>query len=716
MRHKTKIGSSKVDVHGKTLQLAAALHQQGDLEEAKKLYGQILKANRKHFDALHLSGLVAYQTGNLEEAEGLFIKALSINPSFVPLIKNWGTLLHALKRYDEAITNFEKAIFISPDDVDVYFNCGNTLHEKGQLFDAIKSFDRVISIAPNHYHALNNRGNIYRDLKKFNMSINDYLRAIDIKSDFALTYNNLGNVLHHVKKFDDAVLCYNKALSIKPDYEEVYFNLGNTLFELNKHEEALINYKKVPGANPLLKYVEGLALHTQMKISDWRNYQQIIGKISTDIIAGKNTIPAFAALATFDCPYLQYLVALLIRQETDVSFHTPSCLMNPKQREKIRIGYFSADFREHPMSQLMVGIFEGHNRNSFEIIAFSFGHHKPDKMTEKLKDSFDKFFDVKDHSDEEIVDLAHLLGIDIAVDLMGYTTNSRSTIFFHRCAPVQVNYLGYPGTISSPAIDYIVGDHVVIPPQKQKFFHEKVLYMPNTYYPASYNTEIFTSVTRQKEFSREDLFLPQQGFVFCCFNNSYKIVPTVFDIWMNILRAVEGSVLWLLEDNESGVINLRKEARDRGVSPDRIIFAKKISLGDHLARQKSADLFLDTLPYNAHTTATDALWAGLPVLTRTGESFAACVAASLLNAVGLPELVTTSADEYERLAIRLATHPEEMRVLKQKLAHMRLSSKLFDTPLYLRHLEAAYTAMYERYHAGLKPEHIYINDETTVAE
>jgi predicted O-linked N-acetylglucosamine transferase (SPINDLY family) len=364
------------------------------------------------------------------------------------------------------------------------------------------------------------------------------------------------------------------------------------------------------------------------------------------------------------------------------------------------------------MSQLMVGVFECHNRSLFEITAFSFGHDKPDKMTQKLKSSFDNFFDVKGYSDEEIVDLARQLEIDIAVDLMGYTTNSRSMIFFHRCAPIQVNYLGYPGTMSSPEIDYIVADNVVIPEQDQKFFLEKVLYLPDTYYPTSYILEALAPITPQKEFTREKVFLPEHSFVFCCFNNSYKIAPAVFDIWMNILKGVEGSVLWLLEENESGVINLRKEAHDRGVSPDRIVFAKKICLADHLARQKCADLFLDTLPYNAHTTATDALWAGLPVLTRIGDSFASRVAASLLKAVGLPELVTTSIDEYEQLAIRLATHPDEMRALKQKLADNRLSSKLFDTPLYVRQLEAAYIAMHERYEAGLEPDHIYIQDES----
>ena len=368
------------------------------------------------------------------------------------------------------------------------------------------------------------------------------------------------------------------------------------------------------------------------------------------------------------------------------------------------------------MSQAMVKIFEGHDRHLFQVTAFSIGAVVNDEMRRRLEEIFDQFFDVQAHTDQGIANFARQIDVDIAVDLMGFTQHSRTGIFSNRCAPIQVNYIGYPGTMGSECIDYIIADPVLIPVDYQKFFSEKVVYLPNSYHANSYMLEEVDRKTHNIQFSREEFDLPSDGFVFCCFNNSYKILPAVFHSWMRILSEVKGSVLWLLEENSYSSENLRREAEQRGISSVRLIFAKRLPLAAHLARHRCADLFLDTLPYNAHTTGLDALWAGLPIITHIGDAFAGRVAASLLNAVGLPELITTSVDEYEQLAIRLATHPVEMRALKQKLADNRLSSKLFDTPLYVRHLESAYTAMYERYQAGLEPEHIYVQDESKTVE
>lgn len=351
----------------------------------------------------------------------------------------------------------------------------------------------------------------------------------------------------------------------------------------------------------------------------------------------------------------------------------------------------------------MAELFELHDKNKFELIAFSFRPCEKDEMRQRLLNTFDQFIDVSLKSDKDISLLSREINIDIAVDLMGFTKNNRVNIFSYRVAPIQVNYLGYPGTMVAEYIDYIIADRTLIPLQNQQHYSEKVVYLPN-----SYQSNDRQRVIADKVFTKEELNLPNDGFVFCCFNNNFKITPETFDGWMRILKAVEGSVLWLLEDNLTAGINLRKEAQNRGIDPKRLVFANRMKLPEHLARHKAADLFIDTLPYNAHTTASDALWAGLPVLTCMGECFASRVAASLLNAIELPELITTTQEQYVATAIELATNPAKLKEIKQKLERNRLTTALFDSPRFTKHIEAAFMQMYERYQADLPPDHIYI--------
>jgi predicted O-linked N-acetylglucosamine transferase (SPINDLY family) len=367
------------------------------------------------------------------------------------------------------------------------------------------------------------------------------------------------------------------------------------------------------------------------------------------------------------------------------------------------VAYFSADFHNHATTHLMAGLFERHNRGKIELAALSFGPDIRDEMRVRLSAAFDQFLDVSAKSDREIAELSRELAIDIAVDLKGFTQDERHRIFSYRAAPIQVNYLGYPGTTAGQCIDYIVADRTIIPPESRPQYSEKVVYLPNSYQVNDRQRKI-----ADREFSRAELGLPSAGFVFCCFNNAYKITPDTFDGWMRILRQVDGSVLWLLEDNRTASNNLRREAEARGVVAARLIFAPRITPAEHLARHRAADLFIDTLPCNAHTTASDALWAGLPVLTRIGESLAARVAASLLNAVGLPEMITTTREQYETLAIDLAADPRRLATIAEKLRRNRLIAPLFDTELFARHLEDAYMQMYERHQAGLSPAEIYV--------
>ena len=378
-------------------------------------------------------------------------------------------------------------------------------------------------------------------------------------------------------------------------------------------------------------------------------------------------------------------------------------MQKKKLNKKIRIGYYSADFREHAMSYLLANLFEQHDKSKFELIAFSFGSEKNDEIKNRISNSFDKFVDVNSKSDKEIYKLSKDFKIDIAVDLMGFTQNSRFNIFIQRCAPIQVNYLGYPGTSGANCIDYLIADKILIPKENQKYFSEKIVYMPDSYQVNDSKRKI-----SDKVFTKKELNLPEDGFVFCCFNQSYKITPYVYDIWMKIIKRVDGSVLWLIKDSDIGSHNLKKEAQKRGVEPDRIIFAEKMSNSEHLARHRLADLFIDTFPYTAHTTCSDALWSGLPVITKMGESFVSRVSASLLTAIGLPELITKTEKDYEELTFKIARDKSLLNEIKKKLNKNRAIKPLFNTKLFTKNIESAFQIMHERYHSDIPIKNIEI--------
>jgi predicted O-linked N-acetylglucosamine transferase (SPINDLY family) len=427
---------------------------------------------------------------------------------------------------------------------------------------------------------------------------------------------------------------------------------------------------------------------------------------------GAKVVTPFIVLSLTSDPSLQRKAAEIYAADEDspaAHLSLDPSPMHPKVQGKIRLGYFSADFREHPVALLMAETFELHDRTRFELIGFSFGADAKDAVRNRVVSSFDQFLEVGEKTDAEIAALARELGIDIAVDLGGDTKDARIGIFAHRAAPVQVSYLGYPGTMGAPYLDYLLADKTVCPERNQLHYTEKLAYLPHCFMPHDSKQEIAA-----KLFTRQEFGLPQDGFVFCCFNHHYKINPAVFDVWMRLLTKVTGSVLWLSDGSQTVKDNLRKEASARGVDPLRLVFASRMnSLAEHLSRYRLADLFLDTLPYNAHATACDALWAGVPVLTCAGESFASRVAASLLTSIDMPELITSSLDDYEALALKLASYPAELALLTQKLAHNRCNTPLFDSVLRTQNIEHAYTAMYERALEGKPPENISVGESVT---
>jgi predicted O-linked N-acetylglucosamine transferase (SPINDLY family) len=679
------------------------LHQQGQLAQARQIYEQVLAKQPSHFDALHLSGVIAAQSKNPALAVELIGKAIEINPKNAAAYSNRGLALNELKRYEEALASYDRAIAIKPDYADAYSNRGNALKELKRLEEALASYDKAIAIKPFYADAYSNRGLALNELKRYEEALASYDKAIAIKPDFAEAYSNRGIALKELKRYEEALASYDKAIAIKPDYADAYSNRGITLNELKRYEEALASYDKAIAIKPDYEYLLGNQLHTKMEICDWQNFETDVQSLSLKINEGKKSSPSFPVLALIDSPSIQ-------RKSSEIwindkhSFN-PSLGLIPQyeRKNKIRIGYYSADFHNHATAYLMAELFERHNKNNFELFGFSFGPITKDEMQQRLSKAFDHFIDVRLKSDKDIALMSREMGIDIAVDLKGFTKDQRVGIFSYRAAPIQINYIGYPGTMATGYIDYIIADPTLITIDSQQHYLEKVVYLPY-----SYQVNDRQRVIADQIFTKEELGLPNDGFVFCCFNNNYKITPDTFNGWMRILKAVEGSALWLLEDNATAGINLRKEAQNRGIDPNRLVFAKRMKLPEHLARHRVADLFIDTLPCNAHTTASDALWSGLPVLTCMGESFASRVAASVLNAIELPELITTTQEQYEAKAIELATNPAKLRAIKDKLERNRLTTALFDTPRFTKHIEAAYTQMYERYQTDLPPDHIYV--------
>jgi predicted O-linked N-acetylglucosamine transferase (SPINDLY family) len=686
-----------------TLQSAFALHQQGQLDQAANIYQQLLEIDPRNADSLHLLGVIAYQTGNHKSAVDMINHAIQINPHVAIYYFNFGNALQKLKQFDSAVTSYDKATALKPDFSEAYSNRGNAQQELKQFDSAVTSYDKAIELKPDFPEAYSNRGNAQQELKQFDSAVASYDKAIELKPDYAKAYSNRGIALKELKQFDAALSSYNKAIAINPDFVEAYSNRGIALQELKQFDAAIASYDKAIELKPDYDYLLGRRLYLKMHMCDWQEFESTVSDLSTKIQSNAKASPCFPLLA------LPIGLADLRKSAEiwNIDKNPPMSSLGPiikrSKQLKIRIGYYSADFHNHATANLMAELFERHDKAKFELIAFSYGPDTKDEMQVRICQAFDQFINVTTMSDKAIAQLSRKLGIDIAIDLKGLTTDTRLGIFSYKAAPIQVSYLGYPGTLGVDYIDYLIADKTLIPTNSQQHYSEKIVYLPN-----SYQVNDRQKVIAPTQFTKQELGLPQEAFVFCCFNNNYKITPVVFNTWVRILKAVDASVLWLLEDNPSSAKNLQKEAVLRGLDLTRLVFAKRMDLTEHLARHKVADLFLDTLPYNAHTTASDALWAGLPVLTCVGESFASRVAASLLNAIELPELVTETQTEYEALAIELATSPTKLKEIKEKLRRNRFTTPLFDTTLFTSHIEAAYKNMYEQYQADLPANHIYI--------
>lgn len=616
---------------------------------------------------------------------------------------NKGILLHKAGKLKEAKVIYEKILEKEPDTVEV-------INLLGVIFLQLKKYDksillikRAININPKHPALYNNLANALGGLKKFNEAIEAYNKAIELNPNYTEAYSNVGIVFKNLGKFKEAIRVLNIAIDKNPNYTPALHERGQCYFELGDYKEAIKDFYKLINLDSKYENLYAFILHSKMKMNDWENYEIIKNKLENKIKNNIDFITPFISLSLIDNLKLQKKnVKNYKEKQFNLKNYSQIKLKNPKHK-KIKIGYYCADFRLNAIAHLTSKLFELHNRDKFETFGFSFNPYKNDEITEKFSKIFDNFFYVTNKTDEEIVELSRKNKIDIAVDLMGYTNNNRTGLFINRLAPTQVNYLAYPGTMGIDCIDYIVADKILIPKENQKYYSEKILYLPNSYQPNSNNSYIIN-----KNLSREQFGLPINHFIFCSFNNNYKINPFIFNSWMKILKNTEKSILWILSENEDCRKNLTREVIKQNLDPKRLIFAERIPIEKHLERLQFADLFLDTYPYNAHTTAIDALWVNVPILTLAGETFASRVASSLLNSINLPELITTTIQDYELLAIELCKNSEKINQIRQQLLKNITTTPLFNMELYTKNLEKGYLEIYERYHNKLPVDHLYI--------
>jgi predicted O-linked N-acetylglucosamine transferase (SPINDLY family) len=660
-------------------------------------------------------GLALRQLDRVDDALANFDEALAINPDFAAAHRARGAALLALERPDAALASLERALALDPRNADALCNRGAALAKLGRGDDAIKSFHAAIAEDPAHAEGHYNLGKLLQDKQHWQAALDRYDHALKLKPDHGAANLNRGVALESLGRWPEALASYDRAIAIDANLAEAYFNRGNLLERFKRPRAALESYERAMSINPLLGYLRGQRLHSKMQLCDWGGFESDLDDLSARVERGEAVCAPFAFLALSGSAALQrHAAEVWVRERCPCVGPRPAIdfpghasgrgrAKHRDRHDRIKVGYFSADFRNHPVSALAAELFETHDRRRFEVIAFAFGPDKQDPMRSRLRAAFDRFIDVDRQPDADVALLARRMDIDIAVDLGGHTRNSRPGIFVSRAAPIQVNFLGYPGTLGAPFADYMVADHTIIPPVYRRHYTEKILFVP------SYQPNDSTRRISERALDRATHDLPPEGFVFCCFNSSYKITPPVFDVWMRILKQVTGSALWMRSADPDCIANLEREAHARGIAPNRLKFAPRLeAMEDHLARYRLADLFLDTWPFGAHTTAGDALWAGLPVLTCAGESFASRVGASLLTSIGLTELITANFENYEAAAIALAADRQRLADLRRRLDGQRHTAPLFDVRAYTEHLESGYRAMLDRYQAGLPPEDIHI--------
>lgn len=716
------------------------LHQEGHLQEAEAAYEALLAHKPEHYSSLAMLGVINLQKNRPEialhyadrsiaieprisnvhatrgealhrlerygEAAGAYQLALALNPNAYDVLTNYGITLVRLGRHDEALACYNLALEKQASSIDTLYNRGIELFRRMRHEEALDDFDAVLRYAPNDADAQIRRiyalCGLHRYQDAWTASENVIARGVTSPG----IYQARGYVLMAMGRPASAADAFRQAIDMRPRAEADdgldHLHAGRALVCMGRHGEALLHFQQALQSTPMPAYAAGDHLLAMLQTVHWDDFDHQRVKLEEAVASGQSSATPFVMAVCCDDPQLVGRAGETFAKDMCSAVASPP-MSRPVRRERIRLGYFSADFHAHATAVLMAELIEQHDRTQFEIFLFAFGTRHHDDVAARLAKAADHFLDVVDISDAAICALARELGIDIAVDLKGYTQNCRLGIFAGRAAPVQVNYLGYPGSMGTEFIDYIIGDAIVTPIDHAPFYTEKIVTLPGCYQPNSPGMRPIAKMIGDRAAERRMAGLPVDAFVFCCFNNTYKITPSMFRIWMKILNTVDGSVLWLYEPDDDAVRRLREHAVEHGVAAERLVFASRQPLSVHLARHALADLFLDTFPCNAHTTGSDALWAGLPMLTCLGETFASRVAASLLCAVGLPEMVTSSLQEYEARACSLAANPGALKRQRERLLEARTHAPLFDVDRYRHGIEEGYRRMWDCYQRGDAP-------------
>jgi predicted O-linked N-acetylglucosamine transferase (SPINDLY family) len=676
--------------------IGVLLQMQRRLDEAASEYRAAVALRPAYAEAhFNLAG-VLHQKQELDAAEAAYRRVISLSPGIALAHNNLGAVLKDKSLPDAALAAFEHAVRLKPDYAEAFYNRATVLQQQGRLEEALTAYGQAIELQRDYPDATNNAGIVLQELGRTTDAIVLYQQVLARVPAHADACNNIGTALLTEGRAEEARAAFEQALLHRPDFPEAFYNLGNASRELGHLAEAIAAYRNALRLRP--GYADAftqLAYH-RAQACEWDDYEADQQKLVAMVREGVR-VPPFYLLSTPASASDQLVCARQwtkpIRPPAEAVFeHRPAT-----GRARIRLGYLSGDLHQHATARLMAELFERHDRDRFEVVAYSYGPDDDSPMRARLARGFDRFVDLRARSHREAARLIHADEIDILIDLKGYTHHARPAIAAYRPAPVQVSYLGFPATMGADFIDYIIVDPFVVPSSQQPVFAERLVHLPGSYQANDRRREIATPASRQ------ECGLPAEGLVLCCFNNTYKVSPAFFDIWMRLLRSVPNSVLWLLEANELVKANLRSEAEKRGIDSGRLIFAPLVSAAEHLGRQRHADLFLDTLPCNAHTTASDALWAGLPVLTCSGETFAGRVAGSLLTAAGMPELVTASLEQYEQTALALAREPQRLTALRRKLEESHDTVALFDLPKLTANIEAAYARMWQTWLSGQEP-------------
>jgi predicted O-linked N-acetylglucosamine transferase (SPINDLY family) len=671
------------------------LTENGRQEEALACFDRAQNLAPERGELWYNRGVALQDLGRDEEALTAYDQAIRRMPDFPDAWNNRGAMLRKAGRVDEALSSFQRALSLRPDFVQGLNNQGGALAELNRNEEALASYDRALAVAPEQAEGWYNRGIALQNLDRKEEALAAYDKAVALQPNATEAWNNRGNLLREDRKLDEAMTSFQRALAVDPRHADTLSNLGGGLQDLKRFAEAAREYRKLEMVAPDHKYLLGGLALSALMLCDWKTLADVMPRLIPRVMDGRSIIPPFTMMGlTSDPALLQACAAHYLRDS--VTLARPLPRPAPFAHERIRLAYVSNDFHAHATARLMSDLFERHDRARFEVIAISFGPDEASDARDRLKKAFDQFHDVRVMRDGETAELMKRLEVDIAVDLKVYTEGARPGIFALRPAPVLVNYLGYPGTAAGEVMDYIIGDPVALPFGQQAFYSERIVQLPDSY--QANDPARFIGETP----SRAEAGLPEQGFVFCCFNNHWKITAPMFDVWMRLLKAVPGGVLWLLTDTADA--NLKREAKARGIDPERLIFAPKLRHDAHLGRLGLADLVLDTQPYNAHTTGSDALWTGVPMVTMLGEAFPGRVAASMLSAIGLPELIAPDLAGYEALALSLARDEATLRGLKEKLAANRLSTPLFDAERFCRNIEKAFSAMMETARSGEAPK------------